>query len=101
LLNVEILEKLNDRVGCQAALTQIPAESASFPGAVELEAKLLMREGRSALDQTGNRANALAAANARYQQAIEKLKLVESNGKATAALDLRAKYMTAMCWLES
>jgi tetratricopeptide (TPR) repeat protein len=101
LLNAEILEKLNDPAGCRAALAQIPAESESFPGAVELEAELLMREAHSALEQSGDRTDARAAANARYQQAIENLKLVESNGKATATLDLRAKYLTAICWLES
>ena len=101
LLNAQILAKLSDLAGCQAALAQIPPQSDSYPAAAELEAELLMREARALLERAGNKSEAGSEANAKYLQAIEKLKLVQSSGKITTAVDLRAKYLTGMCWLES
>ena len=53
------------------------------------------------LKRAGNKSEARSEANAKYLQAIEKLTLVQSSGKITTAVDLRAKYLTGMCWLES
>ncbi len=101
LLNARILDKLDDLVGCQAALAQIPPQSPSYPAALGLQAELLMREACAARESAGGNTEARAASNAKYQQAIEKLKLIQSSGKATAELALRAMYETGICWLDS
>ena len=60
-----------------------------------------MRETHAAFERSDNNAESRAEAKSQYQQAIDSLRLVESSGKATNALDLRAKYLIGICWLES
>jgi tetratricopeptide (TPR) repeat protein len=100
LLNAKILDHLGDAAGCQAMLAQIPATSVAYAGAELLKAELLMREAHAQVADTKADAQQRAEAQSKYQQAEQKLKLVQSRGNVAAAVALRAMYLTGECEME-
>ncbi len=101
LLSAQIDDRLGNAAASQASLVQIPATSASSPEALLLEATLLMRAARATKTAAESTDAERDEAQAKYQQAAEKLRLAQSRGSATEALALRAMYLVGKCLLES
>ncbi|HZZ29577.1 MAG TPA: tetratricopeptide repeat protein [Pirellulales bacterium] len=100
LLNARILDHLDDRSGCQAALAKIHIGSADFSGAELLRAELLMREARALTDNSSTDDQAHNEVATTYQQAVEKLKEVQNRSGVPANVVLRAGYLLGLCELE-
>jgi TolA-binding protein len=98
LVQAEILFRLGDSEGCRNALARIPNSSPSYPAALLLDATLLMQEGRAlSIAITNNGQKFAQSGKAKFEQALEKLALVQKLGATSAAAALKARYQSGIC----